>query len=78
MLDEIKKHAKAYYDSDTPTISDFEYDALMRRLIELEEQHPELVSPDSPTQRIGGKPSETVFFREPPCPTRESQRRFFI
>ena len=55
---QIKVHAKAYYDSDAPTISDFEYDALMLRLIKLEEQYPELVSPDSPTQRIGGKPSE--------------------
>ena len=46
---------RAYYEEDAPTISDFEYDAKMRRLIQLEEQHPELASPDSPTQRVGGK-----------------------
>jgi len=57
LRDEIIKHGRAYYDSDAPTISDFEYDALMRRLIELEGQYPDLISPDSPTQRIGGKAS---------------------
>ncbi len=55
LRDELKRHGKAYYDLDAPTISDFEYDALMRRLIELEEQFPELKSSDSPTQHIGGK-----------------------
>ena len=43
---------------DAPEIGDAEYDALMRRLRELEEQHPESASPDSPTQRVGGKPRE--------------------
>ena len=55
LTDELRRHGKAYYDLDAPTISDFEYDALMRRLIELEEQFPDLKSPDSPTARIGGK-----------------------
>ena len=55
LTDELRRHGKAYYDLDAPTISDFEYDALMLRLIELEEQFPDLKSPDSPTARIGGK-----------------------
>ena len=54
---ELRKHNKAYYDDDAPTISDFEYDAMMRRLIELEEANPELKSADSPSQRVGGSPS---------------------
>ncbi|MBE5040614.1 NAD-dependent DNA ligase LigA [Ructibacterium gallinarum] len=44
-----------YHVLDSPTISDFEYDALMRRLIELEEAHPEFKTADSPTQRVGGQ-----------------------
>lgn len=55
LTDELRRHGKAYYDLDAPTISDFEYDALMRRLIDLEEQFPDLKSPDSPTAHIGGK-----------------------
>ena len=43
-----------YYVKDAPEISDFEYDALMRRLEELEAAHPEYASPDSPTQHVGG------------------------
>ncbi len=50
----IAGHSKAYYDDDAPTISDFEYDALMNRLIELESAAPELITPDSPTQKVGG------------------------
>ena len=51
---QITEHNRSYYDLDAPTISDFEYDALMRRLRELEEENPELRTPDSPTQRVGG------------------------
>ena len=43
-----------YYVKDAPEISDFEYDALLRRLEELEAAHPEYASPDSPTQHVGG------------------------
>ncbi len=50
----IAEHNRAYYDDDAPTISDFEYDALMNRLIELENANPELITTDSPTQRVGG------------------------
>lgn len=51
---EIEKHNLLYYVKDAPEISDFEYDALLRRLTELEQAHPEYQSPDSPTQRVGG------------------------
>lgn len=51
---EIEHHNKLYYVDDAPVISDFDYDMLMQRLIKLEEEHPELVTPDSPTQRVGG------------------------
>jgi len=51
----INYHDIKYYVEDSPEISDFEYDALYRELVELEERHPELVTPDSPTQRVGGR-----------------------
>jgi DNA ligase (NAD+) len=55
---EIEHHNRRYYALDDPQISDPEYDALLRELIELEEAHPELRTPDSPTQRVGAKPLE--------------------
>ena len=55
---ELNRHNYLYYVLDQPEISDAQYDALMRELRQLEEQHPELVAPDSPTQRIGAEPSE--------------------
>ena len=51
----LAEHGYRYYVLDDPTISDFEYDRLNRRLEELEAEHPEEITPDSPTQRIGGK-----------------------
>jgi DNA ligase (NAD+) len=54
----INYHAHRYYVLDDPQISDAEYDALWRELVELEAEHPELVTPDSPTQRVPGAPSE--------------------
>ena len=51
---EIEHHNKLYYVDDAPVISDFDYDMLMQRLIKLEEEHPELITTDSPTQRVGG------------------------
>jgi DNA ligase (NAD+) len=53
---EIEQHNHAYYVLDQPTIPDAEYDRLFRELQALEAQYPELVTPDSPTQRVGGKP----------------------
>ena len=55
---EIDHHARAYYDHDTPEISDAEYDCLLRDLAALEHAHPELLTVDSPTQRVGGEASE--------------------
>ncbi len=52
---EIERHNHAYYVLDAPTIPDAEYDKLFRELQALEAQHPELLAPDSPTQRVGGK-----------------------
>ncbi|MFH0933880.1 MAG: NAD-dependent DNA ligase LigA, partial [Pseudomonadota bacterium] len=53
---EIERHNHAYYVLDQPTIPDAEYDRLYRELQVLEAENPELVTPDSPTQRVGGKP----------------------
>ena len=53
---EIEKHSKLYYVYDAPVISDYEFDMLMNRLKALEAEHPELITPDSPTQRVGGTP----------------------
>ena len=55
---ELERHNRLYYQDAQPEISDREFDALMRELIELEGRHPELFSPDSPSQRVGGEPSE--------------------
>ena len=52
---EIEYHSKLYYVMDAPVISDYEFDMLMQRLKALEAEHPELVTPDSPTQRVGGQ-----------------------
>lgn len=54
LRNEIEYHNRLYYVNDAPTISDFEYDMLMNRLIKLEEEHPELITADSPTQKVGG------------------------
>lgn len=52
---ELEYHNKLYYVLDAPVISDYEYDMLMQRLKKLEAEHPELITPDSPTQRVGGE-----------------------
>jgi DNA ligase (NAD+) len=52
----IEEHNRLYYEQAAPAISDQEYDALLRELVEIEEAHPELRTPESPTQRVGGKP----------------------
>ncbi|MBB6176963.1 DNA ligase (NAD+) [Anoxybacillus tengchongensis] len=58
LREQIEKHNYAYYVLDQPSISDAEYDELMRRLMELEEQYPQYKTPDSPSQRVGGAPLE--------------------
>lgn len=52
---ELAKHDYAYYVLDAPSVSDAEYDQLYRKLLSIEKEHPELVTPDSPSQRVGGK-----------------------
>ena len=52
---ELEYHNKLYYVLDAPVISDYEYDMMMQRLKLLEAEHPELITPDSPTQRVGGQ-----------------------
>jgi DNA ligase (NAD+) len=58
LRDEIRHHEYQYYVQDQPEISDAEYDALMRQLQTLELENPDLLTADSPTQRVGGKPRE--------------------
>ncbi len=59
-IEELRKslsyHAKRYYVYDSPEISDYQYDMMYAELLRLEGEHPEFFSPDSPTQRVGGKP----------------------
>jgi DNA ligase (NAD+) len=63
----ISYYAYRYYVLDDPAVSDAEYDALWRELVELETAHPELVTPDSPTQRVPGAAAEK-FVKVPPQP----------
>lgn len=58
LREELRRHERLYYVLDQPEVSDAEYDALMRRLQALEEAHPERITPDSPTRRVGGAPRE--------------------
>ncbi len=58
LRDELRRHEELYYVHANPEISDAEYDDLLARLQQLETEHPELVTPDSPTQRVGGRPAE--------------------
>src|SRR5882672_4536026 len=58
LREQLRHHDELYYVHDNPEIADAEYDALFTRLKELEQQHPELITPDSPTQRVSGRPAE--------------------
>jgi len=58
LRDEIRRHEDLYYLEDNPEISDEEYDVLIEKLRKLEQQHPALITTDSPTQRVGGRPAE--------------------
>src|SRR3954453_2589029 len=58
LREELHRHEYEYYVLDAPEITDAEYDGLMRQLQALEAEHPELTTPDSPTQRVGGKARE--------------------
>lgn len=56
LREEIRRHDRLYYIEAAPVISDLEYDKLLKRLAQLEKKHPELITPDSPTQRVGDAP----------------------
>ena len=58
LREQIRKHDRLYYQDAAPVISDREYDRLYKELVDLETQFPDLLTPDSPTQRVGGKPLE--------------------
>ena len=58
LREEIRHHEYLYYTLDAPEIDDLEFDALMRELKALEKEHPDRITPDSPTQRVGGKPKD--------------------
>jgi len=58
LRDQIRHHDERYYVENAPEISDREYDELLEKLQQLEAAHPELITPDSPTQRVGGRPAE--------------------
>src|SRR6266436_3838931 len=58
LREEIRKHDRLYYEEAAPIISDHEYDRLYKELVDLETQFPDLLTPDSPTQHVGGKPLE--------------------
>ncbi|MGK7344771.1 MAG: NAD-dependent DNA ligase LigA [Candidatus Nitrospinota bacterium M3_3B_026] len=60
LREEIRRHERLYYVENNPEISDAEFDQLMRELIGLEEKHPELVTPDSPSRRVGGEPASEL------------------
>ena len=55
LVEQLNRYAQAYYTEDAPLVSDSEYDALYRDLVALEQAHPDLMLPDSPTHRVGGK-----------------------
>src|SRR5919205_3464267 len=58
LREKIRHHEYRYYVLDQPEVSDAEFDRLMNELKALEAAHPDLITPDSPTQRVGGKPRE--------------------
>jgi len=59
LREEIRYHDRKYYVENNPVVSDYEYDKLMDELKKLEKEHPELITPDSPTQRVSGQPVES-------------------
>ena len=60
LRDEIRYHEERYYVLDAPEITDDAFDLLMRELQALEREHPDLITPDSPTQRVAGRPDAGV------------------
>ena len=61
LREKIEYHSARYYNDDAPEITDYEYDMMMSRLKEIEKEHPELITADSPTQHVGGEASKEGF-----------------
>jgi len=76
LQEELNEHGRRYYVEDAPVISDFEYDRLLRRLEELEALYPDTVTPDSPTQRVGGAALREFAPVEHPVPLESLQDVF--
>ncbi len=76
LRDELNAHGYRYYVQDAPTISDYEYDHMLRRLEDLEREHPEEITPDSPTQRVGGPALDAFESVEHPVPLESLQDVF--
>ena len=76
LREELNAHGYRYYVEDAPTISDFVYDRMLRRLEDLEREHPEEITPDSPTQRVGGPALSEFAQVEHPVPLESLQDVF--
>ena len=64
LAQEVRRHRNLYYNGE-PAIPDADFDALFQRLLALEEEHPELAVPDSPTQQVGAAPSACLLYTSP-------------
>ena len=78
LREKLNYYNQKYYLDDAPEIEDYEFDALMRKLRELEALHPELYSPDSPTQRVGGAKSAAFSAVIHEVPMESLQDVFFL
>ena len=78
MTDLLRQANYRYYVLDDPTMQDFEYDRLLRELEDLEKVHPELIQPDSPTQRVGGAALSQFEKVEHPVPLMSLQDVFSL
>ena len=78
LREDLTRHERLYYVDHSPEISDYEFDLMMRRLIELEEKHPELKTDDSPSVRVGGAPIESfeTVIHDPPMLSIENAYSF--
>ena len=76
LRERLNQNAYLYYVLDSPELSDYEYDMLNRRLVQLEKEHPEEITPDSPTQRVGGYALSTVAAVTHPVPLESLQDSF--
>ena len=78
LRDKIRHHDYRYYVLDDPEISDAAYDRLMNRLKELEAANPKLITPDSPTRRVGGTPRDGFSDRAARAPDAQPRQRIFL